>query len=86
MLFKYNRENKFVTQSFLEKFMYFFNYPGLMNIKQLGKWIENIGNCSMRESSFFVFQALDESHNGFLTISDLFRALQNMPDNPEIEK
>ena len=39
--------------------MYFFNYPGTVNIKQLGKWIESVASCSMRESSFFIFQAFD---------------------------
>lgn len=59
MVFKYNRDKKIVNQSMLEKFMYFFNYPGTVNIKQLGKWIESVASCSMRESSFFIFQAFD---------------------------
>lgn len=40
----------------------------------------------MKESSFFAFQTLDESANGFLSISDLFRALQDFPRNEKHER
>lgn len=63
----------------MEKLLYFFNFMGPYGIKQYGTWLESVFNCTMGESSFAIFQVLDQSRNGFLTITDIFQALQDFP-------
>lgn len=75
-----------VNQQCLDRFLYFFGFPNNCHVRQFSSWLETVANCSMKESSFFAFQTLDESANGFLSISDLFRALQDFPRNEKHER
>ncbi len=57
-----------------------------MTFRQYMKGIEKAFNYPTDIIYFFTFRVLDESGNGFLTISDLFRFLQKYPDTNYIEK
>lgn len=59
MLIKYNKQNPIISQRCLDRFLFFYNFPGPLNYKQFCTWIESAANCTNNESSFFVFQLLD---------------------------
>lgn len=76
MIMNYNKEKCILPDPYLERLMYFFNFPTLPNFKQYCNWVEGMTNCSTTESSFFVFQLINESGSGLIGNSDLFRILQ----------
>ena len=47
-IIKYNKEANLVSQASLEKFLFFFNYPGAMNFRQYSNWLDLIIKCTYR--------------------------------------
>jgi hypothetical protein len=74
-----------VNQRLIEYFFHFFGFPTVMTFRQYQKGIEKAFNSPIDMIYFFTFRVLDESGNGFLSISDLFRFLQKYPETTYIE-
>ena len=71
-----SKMNKNIDNRLIEYFLYFFGFPSVISFRQYKKGIEKAFNSSLSLIYFFTFRVLDESGNGFLTISDLFRFFQ----------
>jgi hypothetical protein len=78
--------NNNIDNRLIEYFLYFFGFPSVLSFRQFQKGIEKAFNSSLSLIYFFTFRVLDESGNGFLTISDLFRFFQLYKDTSYLEK
>jgi hypothetical protein len=81
-----NKGKSLMNVKIIENFLHFFGFPPSMGYRQYCNLVENAVNNELKFIYFFTFRVLDESGNGFITISDLFRFMQNFNDNPYVEE